>query len=503
MMISVALVLFLIIGINQVFKMTSDTVGAGQVLSSNVRDSRAVQSVMFSDLAGAVMQNPPAMIIASSRVSAFRNPTDRLSDRDTDPLTTDLDNNNVEGDNGVLGEDISPATYNFRSHRTDRLAFFARDVYRRQTGDDGTFASATGSNEAYIWYGHLRMPNNDSPVTATSYKGPGAETFATNQNNFDASQFSLGRMAMLMRDPRDPAFITAAEEYYPRTNPVPLASSGLPTPPNLFLSPFAWGVMDSGGGGPIQDSRYDLAGITIAQFAQDVRDRSVGTPPSEPLWWQRLLYAGPLAAITAPRPADEDYRFRADRLFAKPLDSQKAALLAPILLSGCGQFIVEYAGDYIGQDGTTGARTSLVPDNIPDFVIDNATGTPVRSTRWYGMPRDVSGSTTGGPDGIILAGTAAAPSVDVVPLRDVRGAADAAPFERAVAFNLPPPPPAGYLVPGGMAPEARYDCVWGPDYPLEVAANPLPQMLRITVVLEDPSGRLAEGQAYEFVIDLP
>jgi hypothetical protein len=50
--------------------------------------------------------------------------------------------------------------------------------------------------------------------------------------------------------------------------------------------------------------------------------------------------------------------------------------------------------------------------------------------------------------------------------------------------------------------------VWGPDLfantnPLIVTNNPLPQMLRITFVLDDPTGRLAEGQVYEYVITLP
>ena len=40
-MISIALVLILVLGINQVFKLTSDTVGAGQALASKARDYRA------------------------------------------------------------------------------------------------------------------------------------------------------------------------------------------------------------------------------------------------------------------------------------------------------------------------------------------------------------------------------------------------------------------------------------------------------------------------------
>src|SRR5690242_1731294 len=148
-MISLALVLFLIIGVNQVFKMTSDTVSAGQVMSGNVRDSRAAQTVLFNDLSGAVTQSPPAFIIASSRVSAFRNAADLAADRDFDPAaaaaardaairTIDLNGDNGENNPVTVGELISPATYNTRSHRTDRLGFFGRDIYHRQTANDGS-----------------------------------------------------------------------------------------------------------------------------------------------------------------------------------------------------------------------------------------------------------------------------------------------------------------------------------------------------------------------------
>jgi hypothetical protein len=52
-----------------------------------------------------------------------------------------------------------------------------------------------------------------------------------------------------------------------------------------------------------------------------------------------------------------------------------------------------------------------------------------------------------------------------------------------------------------MLPTARYTCVWGPD--VNTTYDPLPAMLRITLVMDEPAGRLAEGQTYEFVIDLP
>ncbi len=519
-MISVALVLFLIIGVNQVFKMTTDTIGQGQALSLNVRDMRAAQGVVFSDLNAAVMQDLPAFIITSSRVSTFRNPIDRLVDRDGLPLTIDLDSDNAEGEavTAVPGEIISPATYNYRSHRTDRLAFFARDVYRRQTGNDGTFASATQSNEAYIWYGHLMLPNNSGV-----HKGPGTETFATNQNNSDGSTFALGRHLILMRDPNDPAFVASGEVHYNRRPALPAAGSGLPVAPNPDLEPLAYGSAPSDSDAATRNftSRYDLAGISIAQFLFDVTEAATGTAP-DPNWYQRLLFTGVPAIITSPLPPARDFRFEADRFFAKPLDSAKAARLAPILLNGCSQFIVEYAGNYVTQNDDPGATdfgdigpTTPDPEGTIDFIVDNSSGVPVRSIRWYGMPRDVAGPVTaaspsGGPDGIVVPGTADAPSLDVVPLRDVRGTAS--PFERYVDEELEVIGPAeNYLEiatdgTSNMAEDARYTCVWGPDIflsPIVAQNNPLPRMLRITFALDDPDGRLAEGQTYEFVITLP
>ncbi|HEV2294383.1 MAG TPA: prepilin-type N-terminal cleavage/methylation domain-containing protein [Tepidisphaeraceae bacterium] len=526
-MISVALVLVLIIGVNKIFKMTADTVGAGQTMSANVRDSRAAQTVIYNDLSGAVTQTPPMFMIAAGRVTTSRNRDDAASDinaggqtgvqREQALRTIDLDGNNVEGEATVPGEIISPAIYNSRSHRTDRLGFFARDLFTRQTANDGQYSNNTTSFEAWVWYGHLKMMNN-----AGAAFEPGAET-ATNQNNEHASEFALGRMVMLLKDPSS---IAAGEQYLVRGPP---PGSTLPVP----LSPLAYGTastrsptsdFNQRSSYRIDQSRYDLAGSTMANFDTDLRTYIATAPAAQAQsWWQRLLYASTTYPITptAPGTIQPSFRYEADRFVTKPLTSAQAARLAPVLLNGCSQFIVEFAGDYITQindpsdPATYGDRVAgaagQASDGIIDFLVDSSTGVPIRSIRWYGMPRDVSGALTGGPDGQIPVAdnTATTPPVDVVPVGIVRGTA--LPFERefpALATGTAPPfDYAGGSSPSNptMLPTARYTCMWGPDvYQDLLAANsPLPQMLRITFVLDEPNGRLAEGQTYEFVITLP
>jgi hypothetical protein len=89
-----------------------------------------------------------------------------------------------------------------------------------------------------------------------------------------------------------------------------------------------------------------------------------------------------------------------------PLTSAMIAQMSPALLQHCSQFIVEYAGDYLQQDGPTSATpgqltgqiTGIGPDGQIDYVIttvpDTTSPTGYRQTkriRWYGMPRSTNG----------------------------------------------------------------------------------------------------------------
>src|SRR5690349_13787086 len=227
LMVSIAIALVLILAVNQVFRITSDTIGAGQALGSTVRDYRAVQSVLYNDLMLAVppqglnsgtLDDGPFLVIRSERMTMFRNRADQAGDRDGDPSTRDLDGNNREGETGVPGEVVRSTDLSDRSHRLDRLMFFARGLFRRQTG--GSVASAGGSpfqaplssTEALVWYGHLQLPDYGAPTgdpRRFETRRPGERIAGAppigqpqphNPLNFYAADWSLGRVVVALAE---------------------------------------------------------------------------------------------------------------------------------------------------------------------------------------------------------------------------------------------------------------------------------------------------------------
>ena len=83
-MVSIAIVLILILGVNQVFKVAADTVGTGQALSAKIRDGRAAQAVFTNELAH-LAPDGPFLIIDSHTMDAFRSEADAKSDLDGNP----------------------------------------------------------------------------------------------------------------------------------------------------------------------------------------------------------------------------------------------------------------------------------------------------------------------------------------------------------------------------------------------------------------------------------
>src|SRR5688500_4405907 len=86
LMISIAIVLVLMLGINFVFSMTARTIGSGMALSLAGRDIRNARKVMQTDFDNSVgVAESPALIIHSEVVPAFLNRQDMLADYDYSP----------------------------------------------------------------------------------------------------------------------------------------------------------------------------------------------------------------------------------------------------------------------------------------------------------------------------------------------------------------------------------------------------------------------------------
>jgi len=570
LMISIALALLLLIGVERVFKITSDTVGASKSLGAIVRDNRTAQATMYTDFAG-YAPDSPYLLIRSSSTYAFRDAQDRLADRDASTgnataqrqamATIDLNNNGKEGELQTVspGERISPFTVNSRSHRVDLISFFSRGTFARQTGDttgttltkgDGPLVSPMTTGEAMVWYGHLRLWNGPNPLATgnpnatltdsrtangrRNYPDPGAlgtntsspPLFAANgatpfHSNYYAVNWILGRVATLLRYPA-PSTIG----YYARQDPTAAYAANLKT-----LSPLARIGNGSNTFTPatpwrIESSRFDLAETSIAQFRYDlsyfIQASNAGTS-----WWD---YAP--ANNTTPTLC---YRFCANPRPPKiPITASvtgvpdySIAQSTPCFLSGCTQFIVEYAGDFFAQDAS-GNITNYYEfgpgstDGEIDYVlVPGPNNTFTKRIRWYGFPRniDTSDDTTAGP---VIAGTVGLnpyntktvnDMVDVVPLRDVAVAAGvtfpngrtSAPFESFLANpNGPtagaftPPANNNYADMGNSSNsdiQPSYTCAFGPD-------DPKPWLIRITIQLDDPNNRLPNGQVFEYVFRL-
>ena len=184
LMVSIALVLILILGINQVFKIASDTVNVGQAMSGAAREDRGIQGTMYPDVQNMVLADAPFFIIRSRVQPAFRSRADEQADRDGDPYTIDVDGNNKEGEANIPGEKIGALTYTSRNHRLDRLMFFSNYHYRRQTGATPTqLISDMSSNEAYIWYGHLSLGRNNPKVPLDFFQPGEADRSPTVKND--------------------------------------------------------------------------------------------------------------------------------------------------------------------------------------------------------------------------------------------------------------------------------------------------------------------------------
>jgi type II secretory pathway pseudopilin PulG len=339
LMLSLALVLLLIIGINYVFRSATDAVSAGQTLNSINTDSQATQPLLFDDLRNA-SKNPPCFIIASQLVTQFLNSDDAKTSSDPTIIVTDNAGSQVKIANSAAApyvSSISPAILNNRNHRADLLKFFAHANYHRRSGNDGTYIGTESSDDAYIELGHAALPAND----LSNFFGPtGLPTIPSQSNAFGmpgvprlgayASDWVLGRRDTLLESPwqnptlGSPQPITAGDYYY-----ATIPSPALNTPPyglgyNVFgttvtqfganMSPLSYGTVDycqpTPPGNPTptegvtqsQSSRYDIAGATPDQFDRIIANAILNWQAAgyfgPSLWWNPLVYSFPIAQTT-------------------------------------------------------------------------------------------------------------------------------------------------------------------------------------------------------------
>ncbi|MGD0139058.1 MAG: hypothetical protein ABSD28_09290 [Tepidisphaeraceae bacterium] len=350
LMLSLAMVLILIVGINFVFRSATDAVGAGNALNSINSDTQATQPTIFDDLRN-VAKNPPCFIISSQFVTQFLNADDAKSSSDPTVIVTDNAGTTVNIGNFTVSpatSHLSAAILNNRNHRADMLKFLAHGLYHRRSGPDGTYYASDSSNDAFIEYGHAALPSND----LSTFYGPsgmpntisgvyyGATVSGVPRIGAYASDWVLTRRVTLLKDPKSitnwPP--TLNDYYYPvavaGTVPYGIANwnaqSGITAISQfgvgVYATPLSYGTPDNNVADnpptpgivvPInqfQSSRYDLAGVTPEQLDRLIANgiltwqaagyvSPVGTPqPPASLWWNPLVYALPVTQNTATAP---------------------------------------------------------------------------------------------------------------------------------------------------------------------------------------------------------
>ncbi len=442
-MISIALMLVLMIGINQVFKATGQAIGAGNAVASAARDTRETAATIFEDL-NHISPDSPLLFINETAVAQYKNQADFIA--------------NAYGANPLyrtdIGGPVSLLLDSDRGHYASTMGFFATGNFpRRTTPDSSLFPTANGAaQDAFIWLGHLALPadsalnklnnklNNDP---TGSFAGPQDFSSGIDPNaveGYFAADWVLGRQATLLSGsayvsdktsalvPADPGFnypntgFSAFGPSMPPANTIQPLGSNVPlpvgtTPPLLNAYSIATSAQSQW---LSQNSRCDLAAVTLDQMRNTIRDNiawdsSYGPFGSTPTpaksftapWWTPFVFSAPWSLTipyTTMSPILPNYNFTAsslsalpspmryqmNTLYQTPVDAAAMARVSPYLLGHASQFIVEYAGDYVAQDdsgvqsGVAGSLKGLGPDGTLDYFYD-ATGT--KRIRWYGLPR--------------------------------------------------------------------------------------------------------------------
>ena len=571
LMISIAISLLLVAGINAIFRTTAATIGSGQALIQTTRDLRNAFDTFDSDFGGMLDSgSQPLLMIYNQNQPGFLDKVDEKYDTNYNATLAEGQANfqAVSGSRDGISPTSSPPLYgnmpliaDNRNQRVDIVSFFSSGHFRRQTGlqvdpgpDTATYQSLYTSDTAYIWYGHLDLPDNvpgnwQKPGTflphgMTSLSGV-PQTSLTNPNGFYGNQKILGRMAILLGSPAQ----SGANKFIPASNPhqAYLDPGVLPANPTVsqLMQPFSFDTRTTFDGVTqipnyfIQGSRCDLAGISLSDYSQRVMVASLLNPTTrDPTWYYPLLSR----VLPNASPVTQDtFRFAgkpwATRNYAPPAPPgplnaadrrDDMALSAPIFMKGCSQFIVEFAGDYTTQVDAPaavnhGQITGEASDGKLDFdsvVLPN--NTKQSRIRWYGLPRSYGDSIPVRVDVRPIVAFMNDPAFSVF-----SGSAPALPFEKLGYASGPAAPDA---FPKNRVAEVRsYVCAWNPyDLQFPLTADPLsaplvtvptatgpqpmskaypnglmPWMIRLTIRVDDPNGRLPEGQTIQYIFNLP
>ncbi|HZZ43440.1 MAG TPA: prepilin-type N-terminal cleavage/methylation domain-containing protein [Tepidisphaeraceae bacterium] len=536
LMISMALALLLLLGVNYVFRTTQQTVSTGMALSTALRSQNSVADVIRNDFQSVVSSDSmPALVIHSNSVYAFQDANDQHTDPDGLVKTAKLNPNT-----GTDSDAVPTTSTNKRYHRVDTLSFFATGNFLRQTGQPASaspplvesLVSDQSSKQAWIWYGHAALPDN----TATNYYGPGEPDSATtpayisNPGTYTgayASNWILSRVAILLTEPDS----ITGQIYDNNNNPQVFltADTNPPTGVNVDpLWPLAYNARSTSNStspsflgtdtttNRIQDSAYDLSGTSINTFYNIVAAASDTAPfPNvyttalkltsstyTPFWWWGMVYqpTTPTAYTFSASPLTPSYRFSVNPTIPKPFKPSDLAKTTPAFQAGVTQFIVEFAGDFVTQDNnpantTYGDLIAPTSSNSPgdgqiDYIVTKAP-TPTtpgeRQIRWYGAPRDVSSGSASAatystfPDGTVD------PKIDVVPISSIPNySLFASSYKYDVAYN-------GFEK---QATGSVYTFAWGPLDKIK------PKMIRVTIETVDPQGRLTDSRVQQYIMTL-
>jgi prepilin-type N-terminal cleavage/methylation domain-containing protein len=508
LLISVAIALILILGINQIFKASSLTASAGLAMSVSNRDNLVVKTTIDGDIKN-FAPDAGIFIIRSEERMAFRNSADKLADSDGLPQTLDVTGTAPPGI-------VFPLTaVNNRSHRLDRLGFFARGTFTRQTADPlanpPSLTSGDTSTEAWVWYGHLALPDNDwvsNKSGGGNFYNP-SDSSSGNDNNLVAADWVLGRVATLLIPPVNGA--RPPQDYMFTNSPTPQLE------PLIYKS-------HNGDGYQFYLSPTDVASTSISDYLQ----KNLAFMLSGKVDWYDLMMGFDPSLIGSSR--SEFWHAGSPYLQSQPAGKARitpggAGFASFCMVRGCAHFIVEYAGDYLTQDNdptsATYGQVNQPPDNAvhPDgnidfdvFVDPSNNSIMSRKIRWYGFPRKTFDD-----------GTANIGLHDVLPLCELMPNQSSAPFERVETYTDPTgkatsyrnfnafrvsgknPFARGYVYTPNWTPASEpltsipgaYVCAWDPTM-----TQLLPKMIRVTIAIDDPNGRLANPQFYEYVFNL-